>query len=107
MALTITGLSVRDIRFPTSLGAHGSDAVNVDPDYSAAYVVLKTSGPLEGHGLTFTCGRGTEVVAKAVESLAPMVVGQALDGITGDFGDRKSTRLNSSHSRASRMPSSA
>ena len=86
MALTITGLSVRDIRFPTSLGAHGSDAVNVDPDYSAAYVVLQTSGPLEGHGLTFTCGRGTEIVVKAVESLAPMVVGQTLEGITGNFG---------------------
>ena len=56
--MKITGLDVRDIRFPTSRGQHGSDAMNVDPDYSAAYVVLTTSGALEGHGLTFTLGRG-------------------------------------------------
>lgn len=84
--MKITGLSVRDIRFPTSRGQHGSDAMNVDPDYSAAYVVLRTSGKLEGHGLTFTLGRGTEIVVRAVESLAPLVVGQSLEGITKAFG---------------------
>ena len=84
--MKITGLRVRDVRFPTSRGQHGSDAMNVDPDYSAAYVTLATSGPLEGHGLTFTLGRGTEIIVKAVESLSPMVVGQSLEKITRNFG---------------------
>ncbi|HYF01634.1 MAG TPA: fuconate dehydratase, partial [Planctomycetota bacterium] len=83
----IRRLRVRDVRFPTSRGAHGSDAMNVDPDYSAAYVVLETDGPLEGHGLTFTLGRGTEIVVRAIESLAPLVVGQPLDRITRAFGE--------------------
>ena len=61
MAITIRELVVRDVRFPTSREHDGSDAVNVDPDYSCAYVVLRTDDPrgLEGHGLTFTTGRGT------------------------------------------------
>ncbi|MBI3830071.1 MAG: L-fuconate dehydratase [Planctomycetes bacterium] len=81
---TITDLTVRDIRFPTSKTLDGSDAVNVDPDYSAAYVVLKTDGPkgLEGHGLTFTCGRGTEVVCAAVKALRYLVVGKKLEELT-------------------------
>ena len=58
----ITGLSVRDVRFPTSVGAHGSDAVHKDPDYSLAYVILSVNGlPASGHGYTFTLGRGTQV----------------------------------------------
>ncbi len=85
MPLAITGLSVRDIRFPTSRTQDGSDAMNVDPDYSAAYVVLRSSAGLEGHGLTFTLGRGTEIVVAAVRSLERLVVGQALESITGDF----------------------
>jgi len=85
MPLTIDGLSIRDIRFPTSRTQDGSDAMNVDPDYSAAYVVLRTSGGLEGHGLTFTLGRGTEIVVAAVRSLERLVVGQALEAITRDF----------------------
>lgn len=86
MATTIRGLSVRDIRFPTSRHLDGSDAMNVDPDYSATYVVLTTSSGLEGHGLTFTCGRGNEVVNKAVEAYRPLVVGKTLESITKDFG---------------------
>ncbi|MGZ8734014.1 MAG: fuconate dehydratase, partial [Acidimicrobiia bacterium] len=66
---TITGLSVLDVRAPTSRTLAGSDAVHGDPDYSAAYVVLSTDGDLAGHGLTFTIGRGTEVVCAAVEAL--------------------------------------
>ena len=79
--------TVRDIRFPTSLGAHGSDAVHIDPDYSAAYVVLSVSG-LEhrGHGHTFTLGRGTEVVVCAVRALLPLVLGRPLLEILTDFG---------------------
>ena len=63
---TITTLEARDIRFPTSRSLDGSDAMHTDPDYSAAYVVLRTDAGdgLEGHGLTFTIGRGTEVVRR-------------------------------------------
>jgi L-fuconate dehydratase len=78
----ITHLEVLDIRFPTSLEKDGSDAMNPDPDYSAAYVILRTDRPdaVAGHGLTFTIGRGTEVVVAAVEALRPLVVGQSVEG---------------------------
>src|SRR5436305_126059 len=76
-----------DIRFPTSLTLAGSDAMNPDPDYSAAYVVLETDDPgrLEGHGLTFTIGRGTEVCVAAIEALAPTVVGATLEDLVADM----------------------
>ncbi len=84
---TITGLTVRDIRFPTSRLLDGSDAMNPDPDYSAAYVVLTTDRPgLEGHGLTFTIGRGTEICVAAVRALAPLVVGSTLESFAADMG---------------------
>jgi L-fuconate dehydratase len=85
---TITGLDVLDIRFPTSRDLDGSDAMNPDPDYSAAYVVLRTDAGdgLEGHGLTFTIGRGTEVVVAAVEALRPLVVGRSVEGTFSDMG---------------------
>jgi L-fuconate dehydratase len=83
---TITGLDVLDVRFPTSRTLAGSDAMNVAPDYSAAYVVLRTDRPgLEGHGLTFTIGRGTEVVVAAANALCPLVVGTRLDAIASDM----------------------
>src|SRR3954463_1508903 len=87
MPTTIKELSVRDIRFPTSRELDGSDAVNVDPDYSCAYVVLRADhrDGLEGHGLTFTTGRGTEVVVAAVKALAPRVVGRTLEEIALDM----------------------
>jgi L-fuconate dehydratase len=76
----------RDIRFPTSQHADGSDAMNLDPDYSAAYVVLETDQPgLEGHGLTFTLGKGNELCVAAIEALSPIVVGRDLAEITGDM----------------------
>lgn len=71
----ITGLRTHDLRFPTSQSLDGSDAMNPDPDYSAAYVVLSTDGAHEGHGLTFTIGRGNDIVCKAIEALAARVVG--------------------------------
>src|SRR5713226_4383999 len=74
-----------DIHFPTSLTFAGADALNRDPDYSHAYVVLETDGPHEGHGLTFTIGRGTEVCVAAIEALAPVVVGSTVEEITRDF----------------------
>jgi L-fuconate dehydratase len=81
----ITGVRVLDIRFPTSREHIGSDAVNTDPDYSAAYCILETSTGVEGHGLTFTLGRGTDVVVKALEYLADKVKGLSLDAITADL----------------------
>jgi L-fuconate dehydratase len=77
-----------DIRFPTSRSGAGSDAMNVDPDYSAAYVVLETDDPggLTGHGLTFTIGRGTEVCVAAIEALAPHVVGATVEELVADLG---------------------
>jgi len=85
--VTITGCRARDIRFPTSRQADGSDAMNPDPDYSAAYVVLTTDQPgLEGHGLTFTLGRGNELCVAAIEALSPLMVGRKLSDITGAMG---------------------
>ncbi len=69
-------LEIVDLRFPTSLTADGTDAVHPDPDYSAAYVILKTDGDLEGHGFTFTIGRGNEVCVEAIRAFAPLVVGR-------------------------------
>jgi L-fuconate dehydratase len=85
---TISSLEVVDVRFPTSRSLDGSDAMNPDPDYSAAYVVLRTDAHdgLEGHGLTFTIGRGTEVVVAAVHALEPLVVGRSVEGIEADLG---------------------
>ena len=80
----ITDLRVLDVRFPTSLSLDGSDAMNPDPDYSAAYVVLTTdrADGVEGHGLTFTIGRGTDIVVAAVHALRPLVVGQEISAFT-------------------------
>ncbi len=88
MARTITSLTVRDIRTPTSRTLAGSDAVHVDPDYSACYVVLKTDAGdgLEGHGITFTLGRGNEVVAAAVRALQHLVIGTKLESTTEAMG---------------------
>lgn len=83
----ITGFTVSDIRFPTSANHDGSDAMNPDPDYSAAYVELTTdNAELSGYGMTFTIGRGNELCCAAIESLAPMVVGLRLDQLEADLG---------------------
>jgi L-fuconate dehydratase len=86
-ATRIVSLDARDIRFPTSLSLDGSDAMHPSPDYSCAYVVLHTDTPdgIEGHGLTFTTGRGTEVVVAAIRALEHVVVGRTLEEITADF----------------------
>jgi L-fuconate dehydratase len=84
--ITITEAITRDIRFPTSQDLSGSDAMNEAPDYSAAYVILKTDADLEGHGLTFTIGRGNELCVAAINSLAPLVVGRTLESFTEDMG---------------------
>ncbi|SHJ03548.1 L-fuconate dehydratase [Pseudozobellia thermophila] len=86
--ITITDVEVKDVRFPTSKSLDGSDAMNPDPDYSAAYVILKTDSEdgWEGHGLTFTIGRGNELCAAAIQSLAPLVLGKTLESFTADMG---------------------
>jgi L-fuconate dehydratase len=84
-AMRIRRLEVLDLRFPTSRTSAGTDAVHLDPDYSAAYVILRTDGGFEGHGLTFTIGRGNEVCAAAIDAFRHLVVGQQLSEITADF----------------------
>jgi L-fuconate dehydratase len=84
---TITSLRVVDVRFPTSRHLDGSDAMNPDPDYSAAYVILGTDAPgKEGHGLTFTIGRGNEICCAAIEALRPLVVGLDMAWVAQDMG---------------------
>ena len=70
MTTMITGVRAFDVRFPTSRQLDGSDAMNPDPDYSAAYCIVDTSDDgLHGHGLAFTLGRGTELCVHAIEAL--------------------------------------
>ncbi|WP_285246612.1 L-fuconate dehydratase [Pseudarthrobacter sp. efr-133-R2A-89] len=84
----ITGFDVFDVRFPTSLSADGSDAMNKDGDYSAAYVVLNTDDPaLYGCGFTFTIGRGNDICAAAIELRARPLIGRDTDELCGDLGD--------------------
>jgi L-fuconate dehydratase len=87
MTLRITRVEALDIRFPTSLALDGSDAMNPDPDYSAAYVMLHTTDErLTGHGFTFTIGPGTEICVAAIQALAPQLEGASLDELVGDLG---------------------
>ncbi len=83
-----TALETYDVRFPTSRELDGSDAVNVDPDYSAAYAILRTDAGdgLEGHGFAFTCGRGNEVQVAAIDAFAPLVVGREVEEVLADTG---------------------
>ncbi len=87
MPIKIIDLQIEDIRFPTSQHLDGSDAMNPDPDYSAAYVILRTSQPgLEGHGLTFTIGRGNEIVCAAIAAMRHLLVDLDLEWISADMG---------------------
>jgi L-fuconate dehydratase len=83
--MRITGVEALDIRFPTSRALDGSDAMNPDPDYSAAYAIVRTDGELEGHGFTFTIGRGNEVCVAAIEALAPLVAGLRTEDVFADM----------------------
>jgi len=87
-SINIISVEVKDVRFPTSKSLDGSDAMNPDPDYSAAYVILKTDHPnnLEGHGLTFTIGRGNELCVAAIKSLSYLIIGKTLESFTQDMG---------------------
>ena len=91
---TIQGFATYDVRFPTSLRRDGSDAMNPSPDYSAAYVVIRTDAadpaepgvPLAGHGFVFTIGRGNEVALAAIRALEPLVAGRDVDTVLADLG---------------------
>ncbi len=97
--MKITAVVARDIRFPTSEDLSGSDAMNEAPDYSAAYVILKTDTDLEGHGMTFTIGRGTELCVAAIEALAPLVVGDTVESFAEDMGAFWGRMTGDSHLR--------
>jgi L-fuconate dehydratase len=88
MSVTITDVTVLDIRFPTSRALDGSDAMNPDPDYSAAYVILHTDAPnsLAGHGLTFTIGRGNDLCCAAIDLIAAPLKGQSVHRLRKDLG---------------------
>jgi L-fuconate dehydratase len=96
----ITGLDCFDVRFPTSLWHDGSDAMNPDPDYSAAYAVLRTdSGGREGNALCFTIGRGNDIVVAAIEALRPYVVGRYVYDIVTDLGGFSAELIHDSQLR--------
>ncbi|MHA7292404.1 enolase C-terminal domain-like protein [Arthrobacter sp. HLT1-21] len=85
---TITAVSISDVRFPTSTSLDGSDAMNPDPDYSAAYLRIETDAGdgHEGHGFVFTIGRGNDVVAGALAALVPFVKGKNAEHLLADMG---------------------
>jgi L-fuconate dehydratase len=96
----IVALDCLDVRFPTSIEHDGSDAMNPDPDYSAAYAILRTDvDGLEGHALCFTIGRGNEVVVTAIQALREHVVGRLIDDITGDLGGLSAELIGDSQLR--------
>lgn len=84
----ITGIRTADVRFPTSQSLDGSDAMNPDPDYSAAYLVLETDAAdgLEGHGFVFTIGRGNDIQLKAIETVAQSIVGENVEALLDNMG---------------------
>ena len=86
MPARITPYSVHDIRFPTSRTLDGSDAMNLAPDYSAAYVVLHVDHGPDGHGMTFTIGRGNEICCAAIRAVADLLVGREVEGLCADMG---------------------
>ena len=83
----VSALDVIDVRFPTSRWLDGSDAMNPEPDYSAAYLVVRTDDPdVQGCSLVFTTGRGNDVACAAIESLRPYVVGRDVSELVADIG---------------------
>ena len=99
-AARIVALDCFDVRFPTSIEHDGSDAMNPDPDYSAAYAVLRTDvDGLEGHALSFTIGRGNEVVVAAIAALRSHVVGRTVSEVAGDLGGFSAALINDSQLR--------
>ncbi|WP_138442620.1 enolase C-terminal domain-like protein [Sinomonas susongensis] len=95
----ISSITTQDIRFPTSLELDGSDAVNVDPDYSAAYVVIRTDAGEEGHGFVFTGGRGNEIVVRAIQSYGELLTGLDADALVADLGEASRRLVHDSQLR--------
>ncbi|HYH29328.1 MAG TPA: enolase C-terminal domain-like protein [Pseudonocardia sp.] len=97
----ITALETADVRFPTSLALDGSDAMNPDPDYSAAYVRIVTDAAdgLTGHGFVFTIGRGNDVQVAAIEALAGHLLGRDADALLADMGGTWRALVHDSHLR--------
>ena len=96
----ITAIEAIDVRYPTSRMLDGSDAMNPDPDYSAAVAVLHTNDDgLRGHGLTFTIGRGNELCVAAINALAPLVIGTTLEELTSDMAGLSRRLLGDSQIR--------
>ena len=95
----ITSVRTQDVRFPTSLELDGSDAVNVDPDYSSAYVVVSTDSGEIGHAFVFTCGRGNEIVTAAIRSFGQLLVGRDIDELIGDLGEASRRLVHDSQMR--------
>ena len=85
---TIVSAKTFDVRFPTGAHGHGSDAMNKDPDYSAAYLILTTDNPeISGHSLVFTIGRGNDLQCASLEALAHMVIGESVEGLVDRIGE--------------------
>ena len=96
---SITSIKTQDVRFPTSLELDGSDAVNVDPDYSAAYVVIRTDAGDEGHGFVFSCGRGNEILTAAIDAYARLLLGRDIDELIYDLGGASKLLIHDSQLR--------
>lgn len=96
---SIISIQTQDVRFPTSLELDGSDAVNVDPDYSAAYVIIRTDAGDEGHGFVFSCGRGNEILTHAIEAYARLLVGRDIDELIYDLGGASKRLIHDSQLR--------
>lgn len=96
---SVTSITTQDVRFPTSLELDGSDAVNVDPDYSAAYVVIRTDAGDEGHGFVFSCGRGNEILTAAIDAYARLLMGRDIDELIYDLGGASKRLIHDSQLR--------
>ncbi|MDQ1596056.1 MAG: L-fuconate dehydratase [Arthrobacter pascens] len=96
---SIISIKTQDVRFPTSLELDGSDAVNVDPDYSAAYVVIRTDAGDEGHGFVFSCGRGNEILTAAIDAYARLLLGRDIDELIYDLGGASKRLIHDSQLR--------
>jgi L-fuconate dehydratase len=95
----VVSVATHDVRFPTSIDLDGSDAVNVDPDYSAAYTILRLDSGEEGHALVFTLGRGNDLVLHAIDLYASLLIGRDADGLIADLGETSRRLVHDSQLR--------
>jgi L-fuconate dehydratase len=95
----VSAVVTQDVRFPTSLELDGSDAVNVDPDYSAAYVTVSLDNGEQGHAFVFTCGRGNEIVTHAIDVYADLLVGRDGDELVNNLGEASKRLIHDSQMR--------